>query len=126
MRLKLDENLPAELAADLRECGHDVETVVEENLGGRSDRLILVAAGRERRSLIALDKGLREEGLRARTHGLPPIVLLRLRSSGVSALRAASIRAIEELALTERFALAVVTEAAFGCESEGSQLGAAS
>jgi hypothetical protein len=62
MRLKLDENLPAELAADLRECGHDVETVVEENLGGRSDRLILVAAGRERRILITLDKGAARGG----------------------------------------------------------------
>ena len=111
MRLKLDENLPAELAADLRDRGHDVETVVEEHLGGRTDRLILAAARRERRTLITLDKGIREDALRARMRAPAPVILLRLRSSGANAVRTTSIRAVEELALAGSFRIAVVTEA---------------
>ena len=34
MRLKLDENLPHELAAALRGEGHDVHTVADEQLAG--------------------------------------------------------------------------------------------
>lgn len=37
MRVKLDENLPLRLAAVLRDLGHDVHTVKEENLTGSSD-----------------------------------------------------------------------------------------
>jgi hypothetical protein len=33
MRIKLDENLPAELAEDLRHLGHLVDTVTDEGLG---------------------------------------------------------------------------------------------
>jgi len=32
MKIKLDENLPAQLAHNLRALGHDVETVPEEGL----------------------------------------------------------------------------------------------
>lgn len=37
MKLKLDENLPATLADILAEAGHDVDTALDEGLGGRSD-----------------------------------------------------------------------------------------
>jgi len=39
VKFKLDENLPTELAADLRTLGHDAETVLDEGLrGGRMRR----------------------------------------------------------------------------------------
>lgn len=44
MRLKLDENLPAELAEDLRAVGHDVDTVSSEGRGGSADHVVATAA----------------------------------------------------------------------------------
>ena len=58
MRIKLDENLPAELADDLRGLGHLVDTVADEGLIGRADPLVADAARRGRRCLFSLDKGL--------------------------------------------------------------------
>jgi len=37
MKIKLDENLPTQLAGILGSLGHDVETVVQEGLAGFSD-----------------------------------------------------------------------------------------
>ena len=37
MRFKLDENVPVEAGELLRQSGHDVLTVVEEELGGETD-----------------------------------------------------------------------------------------
>lgn len=37
MKLKLDENLPATAAERLRALGYDVDTAVDEGLGGHSD-----------------------------------------------------------------------------------------
>lgn len=55
MQIKRDENLPVELAVTLRQLGHDVETVPEENLGGASDGLAWQAAQAENRFLITQD-----------------------------------------------------------------------
>ena len=44
MRLKLDENLPRELASVLSGLGHEVDTVAEEGLGGAVDAAIWKAA----------------------------------------------------------------------------------
>ncbi|MCA9925112.1 MAG: DUF5615 family PIN-like protein [Anaerolineales bacterium] len=55
MRIKLDENLPTDLAFSLRQLGHDVETVPEENLGGAADDLIWKIAQDENRFLITQD-----------------------------------------------------------------------
>jgi Domain of unknown function (DUF5615) len=41
MRIKLDENLTVHLAAILTNPHHDVHTIAEENLSGRSDREVL-------------------------------------------------------------------------------------
>ena len=37
MTIKLDENLPERLVAELQTLGHDVDTVVLEQLAGRDD-----------------------------------------------------------------------------------------
>lgn len=58
MRLKLDENLPHDLAMALRRHGHDVHTVVEEHLAGESDPVVVAAATDEDRMLLTLDRGI--------------------------------------------------------------------
>ncbi len=55
MKIKLDENMPAALAEQLRRLGYDVHTVVEESLAGQSDPDIWAAAQSERRFLITQD-----------------------------------------------------------------------
>jgi len=55
VRFKLDENLPRDADLLLRGAGHDVETVLEERLGGSADREILDACVTEGRILITLD-----------------------------------------------------------------------
>jgi predicted nuclease of predicted toxin-antitoxin system len=38
MNIKLDENLPLRLATQLKDVGHDVQTVHDERLVGHSER----------------------------------------------------------------------------------------
>jgi len=55
MRRKTDENLHPEVADLLRSLGHDVKTVWDEGLRGKSDRAVIVACRREGRALVTLD-----------------------------------------------------------------------
>lgn len=55
MKIKLDENLPAALAALLRSANHDVSTVTQQRLSGASDASILEAAGAEERLVMTFD-----------------------------------------------------------------------
>ena len=55
MNIKLDENLPLQLAINLRKLGHDVHTVHSEGLTGHKDREIWEAAASEGRFLITQD-----------------------------------------------------------------------
>jgi len=57
LRFKLDENVPGEAAASLREAGHDVRTALEQQLGGRSDEEVLNACRDEARILVTFDLG---------------------------------------------------------------------
>ena len=57
MRLKLDEKLPHEARAAAVALGHDVDTVVDQELGGASDPEVLAAALRDDRFVITLDRG---------------------------------------------------------------------
>jgi predicted nuclease of predicted toxin-antitoxin system len=54
MRIKLDENLPIELVAELRALGHAVDDV-SEGLSGRPDEEIFDAVHAEQRILITQD-----------------------------------------------------------------------
>lgn len=58
MKLKPDENLPWDLAADLASHGHDVDTVLDEQLGGQEDPVVVHAATGEDRMVITLDRGV--------------------------------------------------------------------
>lgn len=87
MKIKLDENMPAEIAAELREAGHDAETVPEEGLGGTADTPLLERAASESRIFVTLDKGIAD----VRKH--PPnrfagLILLRPGSTGREAVAA--------------------------------------
>jgi predicted nuclease of predicted toxin-antitoxin system len=55
MKIKLDENLPADLAPDLLNLGHEVHTPRDEGLSGAADNDIWEAAQREQRFLITED-----------------------------------------------------------------------
>jgi predicted nuclease of predicted toxin-antitoxin system len=55
VKFKLDENMPADLAARLLEDGHDVADVVGEGLGGEDDPPVLNAAMDEGRILLTFD-----------------------------------------------------------------------
>lgn len=57
MRLKLDEHLPDDARQAAVALGHDVDTVVDEELGGASDPDVLAAALRDDRFVITLDGG---------------------------------------------------------------------
>lgn len=81
MRFKLDENLPVELLTDLREGGHEGETVHQEGLAGSPDPPLLDAARREGRVFLTMDKGV------ADVRAYPPeryagLVLFRPGTSG--------------------------------------------
>lgn len=85
MKIKLDENMPAILAEALRDMGHDVHTVPEELLTGRSDPDIWAAAQAEARFLITQDLDFSDvRQFVPGTHA--GILLVRLRTPGRLAL----------------------------------------
>ena len=55
MKLELDENIPQSAATRLAALGYDVDTVLDEQLGGRSDEDVWAAAQAEDRFLITHD-----------------------------------------------------------------------
>lgn len=110
MNVKLDENLPVEIAPKLKPLGHDVQTVHEEGLVGCGDTEIWEAAQREKRFLVTQDLDFSD------TRRFVPgshqgILLVRLRSPNRQGL----IDRIEEVFQTEDVAgwsgcLVVATE----------------
>jgi predicted nuclease of predicted toxin-antitoxin system len=75
--IKVDEDLPTEVASLLRNAGHDVRTVYDQCLSGLSDDQLWPMIQQEQRVLVTADKGVAN----ARVH--PPgshagIVLFRL------------------------------------------------
>lgn len=78
MKVKLDENLPDELADLFAARHHDVHTVRGESLVGRDDRTVFAAAVHEQRILITQDLDFSDlRQFKPGTH--PGVVLVRLR-----------------------------------------------
>jgi predicted nuclease of predicted toxin-antitoxin system len=79
MRIKIDENLPLQIALKLNSFGHDVHTAQDEGLGGCVDPVIWQAAQRDERFLITQDLDFSDARRFApgTHHG---ILLIRLRS----------------------------------------------
>jgi predicted nuclease of predicted toxin-antitoxin system len=77
MKIKLDENLPEELADLLASNHHDVHTVRGEALAGRDDQTVFAAAGAEKRVLITQDLDF-SDVRRFKPGSHPGIVLVRL------------------------------------------------
>lgn len=61
MRFKLDENLPVGAASLLNEHGYDAESVYDEHLVGRSDKVVSDVAQAEGRVLVTLDLDFADE-----------------------------------------------------------------
>jgi predicted nuclease of predicted toxin-antitoxin system len=77
MKFKVDENIPLRAVAHLRALGHDVETVLEEGLGGATDDRVWTAATNEGRFLITQDLDFSD--IRRYAPGSHPgILLIRL------------------------------------------------
>ena len=81
MKFKIDENLPGELAGDLRAAGHDADTVPNQGLAGAPDPTIMACVQTEGRAILTMDKGI------ADVRVYPPdqysgIILFRPGSSG--------------------------------------------
>jgi len=55
VKIKLDENVPEQLAGALSELGHDADTVILEDLVGRDDDAVWLADQESRRFLITQD-----------------------------------------------------------------------
>lgn len=57
MKFKIDENLPIDAVALLKNAGHDVLTVHDEHLTGSQDANIAIVCAAENRILLTLDLG---------------------------------------------------------------------
>lgn len=55
MKLKLDENLGRAAQAFLARAGHDISTVVEQNMTGSTDQELFAACAAEGRAIVSLD-----------------------------------------------------------------------
>ena len=110
MRIKLDENLPRDLAELLRSSGHDVATVSEENLCGADDSIVLEKASQEERLFMTFDNDF------ANIRKFPPgahggIVVFRLRDQRWAAMKQPAQRLMESGLLQKlEQGLAVVDE----------------
>jgi len=55
-KVKVDENMPAEVATVLAQAGHDAVTVPAQRMGGRPDPDIAAICRKENRVLVTLDR----------------------------------------------------------------------
>lgn len=81
-RFLLDENIPAELGALLRERGHDV-IGVPAALRGADDAEVLNLAVREARILVTLDRDFGELVFLHQKPAPPAVVLIRMRATQI-------------------------------------------
>jgi predicted nuclease of predicted toxin-antitoxin system len=76
LTFKLDENMPPDAAAILRERGHEAHTVLDERMAGASDERIAELCARESRCLLTLNLHFANPFAYPPTGG-PGIIVLR-------------------------------------------------
>lgn len=104
MKFKVDENLPVEVTALLQKAGYDALSVVDQNLGGKADKIISRVCRDENRAIITLDLDFAD----IRTY--PPsefagIVVLRLKNQdkfAVTAVMEDLLKVLEKESLDKR------------------------
>jgi predicted nuclease of predicted toxin-antitoxin system len=85
VKIKLDENIPTRVAAVLSNRGHEVDTVVSENLIGRPDDIVWQKASSSGRFFITQDLDFSDiRKFLPGTHS--GLLLVRLRDPGANAL----------------------------------------
>jgi predicted nuclease of predicted toxin-antitoxin system len=85
MKIKLDENLPADLAPELAKLGHEAHTLDDEGLSGARDSEVWEAAQSEQRFLITQDLDFSDvRRFAPGTH--PGVLLVRLSNPSRRAL----------------------------------------
>ena len=87
MKIKIDENLSAEIATVLARLGHDAETVAQEQLDGYSDDALWREVVREGRFLITKDVEF-SDARRATAPNSPGIMLVRMGDSDMQEIAA--------------------------------------
>jgi predicted nuclease of predicted toxin-antitoxin system len=100
MRIKVDEDLPGEIADLLRARDHEATSVLEQEMGGVSDRVLWDAVQSEGRFLVTADKGFAD----LRLH--PPgshcgLLLLRPDEDGIRPLVELLVQVLEAVDLEE-------------------------
>lgn len=109
MKLKLDENLPRDLADELAARGLDVDTVLDEGLGGTADEAVVGAATAADRMLLTLDRGVGD------LRRFPPgshagVVVLRPTSQDPGSIIALSARLLRSEDLDDLVGCVVVVD----------------
>ena len=74
MKFKIDENLPVEIAALLRDAGYEATSIVDQGLGGSADPDIAAVCRHEDRVLVTLDMDFAD----IRTYQHSGLIVLRL------------------------------------------------
>lgn len=110
MKVKLDENLPLCLVELLAGRGHEVDTVVQEGLAGRTDRQVAEAARREGRMIVTADRGF--PALAAHPEGHPGVIVLKLADQSVPRVEAALLGLLDAHPLQELVGSTVIVMAA--------------
>jgi predicted nuclease of predicted toxin-antitoxin system len=109
MRFKLDENLPNDLAMDLRSAGHDTATCFDEGIHGTEDPNLFHHARREGRILVTFDLDFSD------IRSYPPgthagIIALRLHRQDVESTRVAVARVLATIAESDLAGNLVIVE----------------
>jgi predicted nuclease of predicted toxin-antitoxin system len=109
MKFKLDENFDRRLVPLVAEGGHDVETVLSEQLSGKSDEEIYEVCKREGRVLLTLDLDFANP-LRFPPEPTEGIVVLRAPRSVLPLIRATLTAALPSLKARALKSLLLIVE----------------
>jgi len=103
LKLKIDENLPADCAVLLRNAGFEADTVADERMAGADDNVIASRSQAEERVLVTLDLDF------SNVRAYPPA-----QHAGIIVLRPKRQDKRTVLALMERIVLALTNRTPAG------------